>query len=323
MLTFPDFKEKQIVFINQSVKKKIHFANDNLVLKDSKSNQIINRVSCYKIFAIFLVGDISLTSVFLRKSQRYGFSIVFLTRSFGFYGLLGSQTEGNFLLRSKQYAKQADLPLAQQIIKNKIGNQISLLKNIRIKKDIHRENILVLTHYQGQVKVATDFKILLGIEGYASKVFFQTYFAEANWQSRKPRTKIDELNLLMDIGYTFLFNIIECHLRLYGFDIYRGFYHTLFYERKSLVCDLIEPFRCIIDRALYKAYNLKQIDLQDFGKRNGQFYLKYPNINKYATILFESIIKQENEIFQYIQGYYRAFMKNKEASDFPVFDIQC
>ena len=71
------------------------------------------------------------------------------------------------------------------------------------------------------------------------------------------------------------FNFIECNLRLYGFDIYRGFYHTLFYERKSLVCDLVEPFRCIIDQAIYRAYRLKQIDLNDFGHKNHQYYLQY------------------------------------------------
>ena len=52
----------------------------------------------------------------------------------------------------------------------------------------------------------------------------------------------------MDIGYTYLFNFIDALLRLYGFDTYLGFYHKEFYQRKSLVCDVVEPFRCIIDK---------------------------------------------------------------------------
>ena len=77
MLSLPDFKEKQIVFINNNISKKIHFSNDNLVLKDIESNKVVNRISCYKIFTLFVIGDISLTSVFLRKSQKYGFCIIF------------------------------------------------------------------------------------------------------------------------------------------------------------------------------------------------------------------------------------------------------
>lgn len=71
-----------------------------------------------------------------------------------------------------------------------------------------------------------------------------------------PRTRADIPNLLMDIGYTFIYNFVEANLNLYGFDIYKGFYHQLFFERKSLVCDLVEPFRCLIDKQIRKMYNL-------------------------------------------------------------------
>ncbi len=321
MLSLPDFKEKQIIFVNNNLSKRIHFSNDNLVLKDIETNKVINRVSCFKIFALFLVGDISLTSVFLRKSQKYGFCIVFLTRNFGFYGLLGSQTEGNFLLRDKQYKIDHSLDLAKHIVYNKIGNQIALIKKIRKKTSTHTSAIELLERYQIEAMEAEDTKVLLGVEGYASKVFFQAYFKDANWQSRKPRTKIDELNVLLDIGYTYLFNFVECNLRLYGFDIYRGFYHTLFYERKSLVCDLVEPFRCIIDRAVYRAHRLKQINLDDFGCKNNQYYLNYKNINKYTAIFFKAIIEVQEDIFRYIQKYYRSFMKASDIDKYPVFKV--
>ena len=321
MLSLPDFKEKQIVFVNNNLSKRIHFSNDNLILKDIESNKVVNRVSCYKIFALFVVGDISLTSVFLRKSQKYGFCIVFLTRSFGFYGLLGSQTEGNFLLRNKQYKMEHPLTLARHIVHNKLGNHIALIKKIRKKTPEHTSAVELVGRYQEEALRAEDAKILLGVEGYASKVFFRAYFKDAAWRGRKPRAKIDELNVLLDIGYTYLFNFVECHLRLYGFDIYKGFYHTLFYERKSLVCDLVEPFRCIIDQAIFRAHRLKQIDLNDFGHKNNQYYLSYKNTNKYTSLFFKAIIEVQEEIFKYVQKYYRSFMKGLPADQYPVFKI--
>ncbi len=321
MLSLPDFKEKQIVFVNQSLNKRIHFTNDNLILKDIETNQIINRVSCYKIFALFLVGDISLTSVFLRKSQRYGFCIIFLTRNFAFYGLLGSQTEGNFLLRSKQYQFPKEFELAKHIVRNKINNQFCLLCKIRNKSSEQISAMEIVARYRDEVSQTEEPKVLLGTEGYAAKVFFKAYFIKANFKSRKPRAKVDELNVLFDIGYTYLFNFVECHLRLYGFDIYKGFYHTCFYERKSLVCDLVEPFRCIIDHAIYRAYQLKQINLDDFGHKNNQYYLQPKKINKYTDIFFKAITVVQDDIFLYMQAYYRSFMKQVDISKYPVFDI--
>ena len=92
----------------------------------------------------------------------------------------------------------------------------------------------------------------------------KVYFRKLKWERRMPRCKNDIPNLLLDIGYTYLFNFIESLLSIYGFDLYCGVHHTFFYQRKSLVCDLVEPFRCIIDQRIRKAYTLKQVNEDDF-----------------------------------------------------------
>jgi CRISPR-associated protein Cas1 len=51
---------------------------------------------------------------------------------------------------------------------------------------------------------------------------------------------------------------------MYGFDVYVGILHTQFFHRKSLVCDLEEPFRPIGDAAILKAMNLGQVSEKDF-----------------------------------------------------------
>jgi len=94
-----------------------------------------------------------------------------------------------------------------------------------------------------------------------------------------PRTRNDIINFLMDIGYSFLYNFIEANLCLYGFDVYKGVYHKLFYERKSLACDLVEPFRCIIDKKIRKMHNLGQINEQDFKFKNGEYTI-LPHVDR-------------------------------------------
>ena len=175
--------------------------------------------------------------------------------------------------------------------------------------------------YAQEAKKAEESKELLGIEGYASKIFFQSYFKNVPWKRREPRNKSDSINFLLDMGYTHLFNFMEAHLRLYGFDVYIGIYHTLFYQRKSLVCDLVEPFRCIIDHSLRKAYALKQIKEKDFIVKRGRYFLPIQASKGYSQILLEALLKHKEEIFLYTQKYYRCFIKQAPVDTFPDFYI--
>ena len=167
-----------------------------------------------------------------------------------------------------------------------------------------------------------NLKTILGTEGISSRVFFKIWFADLDWKGRKPRAKIDKTNVILDIGYTYLFNIMEGMLNLYGFDVYKGIYHQSFYQRKSLVCDLVEPFRCIVDRKVKNAYALGQIKEEDFTESKGQFFLKIDQSKKYTSWLVQEIMKYKEEIFLYTQSYYRAFMRNKATSDYSLFHIR-
>ncbi len=286
--------------------------NENIVLQEKDSYKIINQVSAYKVFALFIVGHSTLTSVLFDRSKKYGFSIIFMNNNFHYIGTIGSEAEGNYLLRLKQYHFSKTLALSQHIVKNKINNQLNLLKLIRNKSNDLKSTILNLKQSLKQVNIIEEEKSLLGIEGNCSKQYLKHVFKELNFQGRRPRTKKDPLNITLDIGYTYLFNFIECLMRLYGFDIYVGVYHKLFYQRKSLVCDLVEPFRCLIDEKIVSSFGLKQFKEVDFEKRKEEYVLKKEEVRKYTKVFFKSLLKRKEEIFTYIQSYYRAFMQEKK-----------
>ena len=63
--------------------------------------------------------------------------------------------------------------------------------------------------------------------------------------------------------------------------------HTQFYMRKSLVCDIVEPFRVLIDHEVKKAINLKQIKEEDFIIINHQYRLKWDKSADYVKILMK------------------------------------
>lgn len=238
------------------------------------------------------------------------------------YSVIKAGLEGNNLLHKKQYEYNG-LGLARLIIYNKILNQRNTLNQIRKKTDYLKEGIALLDEYLERLSATDDWNrnTLLGIEGNAAKVYFPRVFENTKWKSRKPRIKFDYINSLLDIGYTILFNFIDCILNVYDFDVYQGVLHTNFYMRKSLVCDLMEPFRPIIDWRVRKGINLGQFKEEDFLVVSNQWQLEYKKSNVYSMIFLEDLLENKECIFLYLRSYYRAFMKGKDASEFPIFDI--
>jgi CRISPR-associated protein Cas1 len=265
---------------------------------------------------LFIVGGFTITTGIIERSKRFGFSIVFLTTFFRVYETINFKMEGNTLLRTKQYNHATADTIGKYIIMNKIENQnlvLAMLRDSEIKDDID-----LLKKYLEKLKTsALNAHEIMGIEGVASKVYFSKIFRELNWTGRQPRVKRDKINLLLDIGYTLLFNYIEAVANIYGFDIYKGNLHKEFYKRKSFICDMIEPFRPIIDYKIRKLFTLKQCNNWNFVITNGRHQLSYKDSSECVTILLKEILCYKESIFDYIQQYYRWFMKNGDIENFP------
>ena len=323
MLSAPDFEQKKIIVALLSHGDRLSFKNDNIIIADGHG--IKHQSSCYRLFALFVVGHITITSGLLQRAKKFGFSIVLLTHGLIPYGSWMSAAEGNVLLRKKQYAYES-LEIAQHLVVNKIDQQIAVLKSRRKKTNELKQAIKSLQEYRSRLPDSElDLQAILGLEGIASRVYFRQMFDEMNWQGRKPRTKQDITNLLLDIGYTQLFHFVDALLNLYGFDTYQGVYHQVYYQRKSLVCDLVEPFRTIVDYQVRKAWKLGQIHEEDFSFVNGQYRIFGKDAQPYIGLLLKALLKNKQEIFLYVQAYYRAFMQGKSIDQYPVFsgDKKC
>ena len=322
MLDRTDFVKKQIVFLLTSNGEKISYRNDNLIVK-TKEGKIKYQTTCYRIFAIFIVGEVSITSGLIQRAKKFGFTILLMTRTFKLYSVIGTRMEGNTLLHRKQYAYAAD-QLAKFIVYNKIANQRAALNMIRYKNDCCKEAIQILDQYKQNILIQdTNQQSLLGIEGSAARVYFPQIFNNTKWKGRRPRTKCDFINTTLDIGYNLLFNMVDALLQIYGFDTYCGVYHKEFYMRKSLTCDLMEPMRPLIDLTVRKAINLKQFKEDDFGVYyNNQYSLSYNKSAKYIEIFMETLMDNKEEMFLFIQNYYRNFMKDNDISAYQLFEVK-
>ena len=267
---------------------------------------------------ICVIGNISITSGLIQRSKKFGFSICLMSTTFKVYEVLGARMEGNTLLRTHQYAYQ-DNEIGRKIEQNKIVNQRNALKKIRSKNEYVKEGVGLLNEMVEKLDATQDYLTIMGVEGNAAKVYFPRIFDCVNWNGRKPRIKSDYLNVTLDIGYTMLFNIVDAMLQVYGFDTYYGVFHKCFYMRKSLVCDLMEPMRPIIDYAVRKAIRLGQCKADDFGQDKNRWYLEWKNNPAYIRFLMEAILEYKDAIFLYVQQYYRFFMKMKSVENMPLF----
>lgn len=321
MISLPDFKEKQILFVNTEWGKpsRLRFYNDNIVFE--QEGKVVNRVSIHKTFAVFICGDLSFTTGFIKKSKDYGVSVFLLKHNFELYGGLFTTADGHYVLRMKQYEQSEDkqLNMAKLLVANKITNQTNTI-TYKGDENIKNEWNYKLTETIEKIELVKDHNELLGIEGNYSKEYFRQHFNSMEWRRRAPRTKEDINNFLLDMGYTLLFNFVDSLLRLHGFDTYKGFYHRLFFQRRSLSCDVMEPLRPLIDRKILKMYNLKQINEKDFQVQNGAFVLPWEYYPKYAGNFLQSLMDEKENIFRYVHGFYQYVMDDKKYN-FPEFKL--
>lgn len=316
MLTLPDFKEKKIVFLQaeKDIDNQIRFHNSNIRLY--KKGEFVNQISCYMVLSLFIVGNVTITSTLIQKAKKYGISIFLLNNSFKQYAEIQSVAEGNYALRTVQYTMKVEkeLEYSKYIVRNKISNQSQILKHYN--HDYIQEEQKA---YQRLTKAKNNQEIL-GVEGNFANFYFQTVFNTLNWNRRAPQTREDIPNFLMDIGYTYLFNYVDSLLKLFGFDTYKGFYHKLFFQRKSLSCDMMEPFRPLIDKAIIKYYNLGKINHNDFLFKNGSFQFKSdPKLrSKYSLMFFDVITDHKEDIYTYLRRFYLHVM-NPAKYKFPEY----
>ena len=128
MLDRPDFEKKQIVFLFANEGEKLTFQNDNLVVR-RKDKSIKYQITCYRVFIVFVIGDLSITTGLIRRARKFEFVICLMTHSFRVYSIIGNRMEGNTLLHRKQYMYDGT-DIAQFIGKNKIRNQREALNQM-------------------------------------------------------------------------------------------------------------------------------------------------------------------------------------------------
>ena len=195
---------------------------------------------------------------------------VILLNSFGklvanMNNVMSSPTGTNYRIGQYDTFRNPDkaFELQKNLVATKLQSQISFLKDLR-REEVN-DAITGLEAYLSRIYSPTtkDKRDLLTIESRAGHLYFRNYAKlfpqKYGFMSRhggglvlSNRYASGVINGLLNYGYTVLAGEIAKFVNGIGLDPYFGFMHKTHNSFQALVYDLIEPFRWLVESAVYK-----------------------------------------------------------------------
>lgn len=110
---------------------------------------------------------------------------------------------------------------------------------------------------------------LRGLEGAAAAMYFEAYFSAfapalgATGRNRRPPR--DPVNAVLSLSYTMLYAQATAACWSAGLDPALGALHTLSHGRAALACDLMEPYRPLVDLWVWQQFRQGTLRAEHFG----------------------------------------------------------
>ncbi len=125
----------------------------------------------------------------------------------------------------------------REIVAEKIRQQYVFL--LSLKKT---EEAALLDTYRRQVEPGDA----TNREGHAAKVYFNALFGKSF-----TRGALDPRNAALNYGYSLILSAVNREVAVNGYLTQFGIFHDNMFNPFNLSCDLMEPFRVLVDRMVY------------------------------------------------------------------------
>lgn len=226
---------RTVVITRQS---KISYKNRFLVVKQDNDEKYIHLSEIDTIVVDSI--SVSISAYLLKEIADAKINMIFCDEKHNPFGELSPYySRHNSSKKIKEQIKWTNKckdDLWMKIVKNKILNQ-SLMLN-KIKNDKYD----LLTSYIDEV-VSGD---KTNREGHAAKVYFNALFGKDF-----VRNNNDNINAALNYGYAILLSTINKEVISCGYLTQLGIHHKNEFNEFNLSCDLMEPFRVIVDNFVY------------------------------------------------------------------------
>lgn len=190
------------------------------------------------------------------------------------------------ILQQINWENEDKLMVWTEVIRQKIKNQTYLLDKLGLEcKDMNK--------YVRELQFADT----TNREGHAAKVYFNQLFGKIF-----TRELDNDINAALNYGYSILLSAFCREIVALGFLTQIGFKHKSEYNPYNLACDLMEPFRIIIDEFVYlnqdqqfnETFKYKLVDLlnQKIAFDGLSLYLSN-SIGIYVKSIFLAVEQQD------------------------------
>ncbi|RVT47832.1 CRISPR-associated endonuclease Cas1 [Rheinheimera sediminis] len=215
-------------------------------------DKVLSRQPLAQLDCILCYGAVHLTRAVLHYAMKTALNVVFMSRYGGYYGQLqSSNCYTPELLQRCLELHQQPLPLAAELVRAKLLNQLTVLRRLARYRQKEGEGfarlLLQLTDLTQKASQAKDINQLRGYEGQFAKVYFAVLKSlispEWNFTQRNRRPPKDPVNLMLSVGYALLFNHQLAFLHHRQLPVNLGYLHQGYHNQPALALDLMEPFR--------------------------------------------------------------------------------
>ncbi len=149
----------------------------------------------------------------------------------------GSHDSASKIRTQIAWKKEIKDMIWRELVMEKIRKQAEFLEELK-KEDQAK----LLSDYIGEVELADA----SNREGHAAKVYFNALFGMDFTRSADLPT-----NAALNYGYSMILSAFNREVSANGYLTQLGLFHDNMFNHYNLACDMMEPFRILVDRMVY------------------------------------------------------------------------
>lgn len=253
---------------------------------------------------IFVFGNVQVTTQAIALALANGVHVSFFSSRGRYRGQLTTPASGNVFVRLAQVSRHREdsfrLEWGRRVVGDKIREARACLLRFRRNHPDASEPLeraaKTIRWVRDKLLTASDVDTLMGYEGHAAAAYFGVFDVmlrgPLTFERRSQHPAHNEVNALLNLGYTLLANEIAGWLEAAGFDPRVGLYHGVRYGRMSLALDLLEAYRVpVVDRMVVASINRRMLGADDFVRHPDQRGVRLKNdaLQRFLAIYEEAL----------------------------------
>ncbi len=262
------------IVITQRCKLDLRYNNMNIRINDS-----LKQVNIQEIGVLIIEStSVSLTTSLLSELMKNKIKVIFCDETHNpqseLVSYYGGYDQSERIKSQISWSNEIKENLWTIIVSEKIKKQMEVLKYFNIKE------YKLLENYMFQVE---HFDIT-NREGHAAKVYFNLLFGVDFNRDDKENV----INMALDYGYSILLSLFNREIVSNGYITNIGLFHKNKFNHFNLSCDLMEPFRPLVDKMVVEM-NIKNFSTEE--KRHLQKILSTQLFIKNKQFFLQDVVR--------------------------------